>query len=165
MEKKVKGEYQVDELKNEYNLLSKKYSLPDFTALNELFDVEDTSLDTEFLLRNMRRTMIEKISGYLRFVELLLNPASTPAFFYKKIKKLENGEKENISKIYEIFGDIETESLLLDLEYAEKNEAEFIKEVFKRFDTEIKKGLIAIIKKLINGTSTEIKNNRGSYFG
>ncbi|MEN9625697.1 MAG: hypothetical protein RL557_25 [archaeon] len=156
----------IEQLKEEYKPLAKKYNLPDFTSLNELFDIEEMTPDTEFFLRKIRRTLMEKISGYLRFVDVMLNPTSTPVFFYKKIKKLESSDKETLSQMYETFGDIETENLLLDLEYSEEKEAHFIKKIFEVFDKQIKKELIKIIHHLMNGrVAAEIKNNKVSYFG
>ncbi len=162
---KKEDEYNIEQLKEQYKPLARKYNLPDFTSLNEIFDVEEMTLDTEFFLRKIRRTIMEKISGYLRFVDVMLNPASTPVFFYKKIKKLESNDREILSNMYEIFGDIETENLLLDLEYSEEKEAQFIRKIFDVFDRQIKKELIKIIQRLMNGRIAEIKNNKVSYFG
>jgi hypothetical protein len=159
------NENNLIQLQNAYKEFEKKYSLPSFTSLNEIFDIEEITLETEFLLRKIRRVIIEKISGYLRFVELMLNPTATPTFFYKKIKKLENTDREILTEMYETCGDIETENLLLDLEYSEEKEAEFIKKIHSVFHKKIKKELITIIQKLMINSNNEIKYNKVSYFG
>jgi hypothetical protein len=88
----------LDELKKEYEKHKKKYNLPEFTDLNKLFDIEDVSIDTEFLLRKIRRSVSEKVAGYLRFIEIILNPSNAPIFFFKLVKKLDNDDKEAFTK-------------------------------------------------------------------
>lgn len=155
----------LDELKKGYEKLSKEYNLPNFNKLNELFEVEDVNIETDFLLRKIRRFITEKAAGYLRFIDIILNPSSTPIFFFKKIKRLDSNDKEKLSNIYEILGDIETESILLDLHYSEEKEVEFINKIFRIFDEDIKNDLMEVIKKLMNVSEKESKNDKISYFG
>lgn len=154
----------LDSLKKQYEELKQKYNLPEFSELNEVFDIEEVDPETDFLLRKIRRTMSEKISGYLRFVEILLNPSNAPIFFFKLIKKLDGSDKENIASIYEKLGKFEIQIISLDLEYSEEKEVEFINNMYKAFNDKIKKDFLAIIEKLKNGKENSKKTN-GSYFG
>jgi len=154
----------LEGLKKDYGEFKEKYGLPEFSELNELFEVEDIeSCETEFLIRKIRRVISDKIAGYLKFVETVLNPSNAPMFFFKMIKKLDSNDKEILTNIYEELGGFEIEIIKLDLNYSEIGEGEFIKKVFKRFD-EIRKQLLKIIDKLGNGPGVN-KNNSGSYFG
>lgn len=157
MEKESGDKYDLSKLKEEYEKLRKKYGLPEFYELNKHFDIEETEIETDFLLRKLRRTIAERIAGYSRFADIILNPSNAPMFFFKLIKKLDNKDKEALTEIYEVLGNIEVEILALDLDYSEEKEAEFIKKVFEIFDRQIRLRLLEIIKKIGNGDSYEKK--------
>ncbi len=154
----------LEELKKQYEQFKKKYNLPDFTDLNKQFDVEEIDIETEFLLRRIRRIIAEKIAGYLRFIEVILNPNNTPLFLFKIIKKLDSEDREKLSKLYEKLGAFEIELVSLDLDYDEKKEADFINKCFKIFNNEIRSDLLNLVKKMNNGDDNSKKVN-GDYFG
>ena len=155
----------INDLKKEYALLQKKYSLPQFTTLNQQFDIEEISTQTEFLARKIRRTITEKLNGYLRFIELLLNPSTAPLFFFNLVKKLDATDREALTKIYALLGEFEASTIVLDLAYDEKQEADFIIKAANLFTKEIKPQLLAIAKKLTNGHTNTSKESTNSYFG
>src|SRR3989344_8012233 len=124
----MKQENSLSELIKKYNQLKEKYELPEFSKLNETFDIEEIDSETELILRKIRKNVGEKMANYSRFTEIILNPSNAPIFFFKILKKLDNADKDSLSKIYELLGNYELKSLSLDIDYNEKNEAEFIKE-------------------------------------
>ena len=154
----------ITELIDKYKPLKEKYQLPEFSSLNEVFDIEDIDPDSEFILRKIRRTISDKIASYLRFTEIILNPSNAPMFFFKLLKKIDSSDKEALSKIYEELGNSELKMLSLDIEYNEQKEADFIKDMFNKFNNEIKKEFQKIIEKLNNGEENSPKVN-GSYLG
>lgn len=156
----------LEKLKIEYSKLKEKYDLPEFHELNKLFDIEEIDVETDFLLRKVRRTISDRVAGYLKFIEIILNPMSSPIFFLKLINKLDNDDKKVLSDINEILGKSEVELITFDLNYDEKKEAEFVKKMFCFFNQEIKTKLSKIVEKLGNGHDVQKKeeNNR-SYFG
>ena len=161
----MKEEYSnLEQLKEKYEILKSNYNLPEFSELNNLFDLEEIVTDTEFLLKKIRRIISEKINHYLRFVEIILNPSNTPIFFYKLLKKLESEDKENLGEIYEKLGKIELKNISLDLDYSEKSEAEFIKKIYQIFTKEMKPKILEIVEKM-NGPEEITKKINGSYFG
>jgi len=156
----------LDEIKKEYSKFNKKYKLPDFHKLNTIFDIEDIDINTEFFLRRLRRSIAERISGYLRFIEIILNPSNAPMFFFKLVRKLEVSDRENLMSLYEKISKFELDMIELDLEYDEIKEAKFINKAYELFSNEVKNELLNIIKKLGNGEGFSSKeNNAGSYFG
>ena len=157
-------DHPIQELKKNYNQLKIKHSLPEFTELNKLFDIEDTEIETEFLLKKIRRTISEKIAGYLRFIDVILNPSNAPIFFFKLAKRLDSKDMQTLKNIYENLGKFEIRTICLDIDYSEKNDAEFIKDIFNTFNKEIKKDFIVIIEKL-NTEEENSKKINGSYFG
>ena len=157
-------DHPIQELKKDYNQLKIKHSLPEFTELNKLFDIEDIEIETEFLLKKIRRTISEKIAGYLRFIDVILNPSNAPIFFFKLAKRLDSKDMQTLKNIYENLGKFEIRTICLDIDYSEKNDAEFIKDIFNTFNKEIKKDFIVIIEKL-NTEEENSKKINGSYFG
>ncbi len=155
----------LDELKKAYNIFKEKYGLLEFSELNKLFDIEDIDVDTEFLLRKIRRIISERIIGYLRFVEVILNPSNAPIFFFKLIKKLDNSDREELIKIHETLGKLEIEIVSLDLDCDELKEADFIKRAADILSNQIKTPFMDVIYKLNNGEGTYKKENNETYFG
>jgi len=122
------------ELKKQYEKLRKKYNLPSFEALNQDFEIEKLQeRETELLLREIRRNMIDKNLAYLRFVEMFLNPTNAPMFFLALTKTLSNGDKKTIEELYAELGKNELKSVARDNEYDENEEAKFIKKFFEQW--------------------------------
>ena len=156
-------EYSLEEIKKEFQKYKVKYKLPEFTELNELFEIEEVNQETEFFLRRIRRIVSEKIAGYLRFTETVLNPSGSPMFFFEITKRLENEDKKVLIDLQKILADLEIKNMSLDLHYSEEKEAEFIKESFKIFNDNVKSSLTKTIDKLAK--PSEKKENKISYFG
>ena len=152
----------IEELKKEYNKQKEKYGLPEFSELNEIFDIEELDTETEFFLRKLRKIISDRVAGYLRFLEIILNPSNAPMFFFTLIK-LDNNDKETLTRIYEKLGNLEIEVVKLDLEYKEEKEVEFIKKVFKIF-SEIRNDILKVVDKMTNDGNIKKEEGR-SYFG
>ena len=68
-------ESKLKKLKENYSIIQKKHSLPKFEELNENFFIEKLAeVETDLLIREVRRLMGDKLVNYMRFVENLLNP-------------------------------------------------------------------------------------------
>lgn len=152
-------------LKSEYEKFKEKYKMPDFYELNKLFDIEEIDIETDFLLRKIRRLISERIAGYMRFIEIILNPSNAPIFFFKLIKKLDSHDKETLTEVYESLSHFEIEIISLDLDYSEEKEALFISKAYNAFNSEVRVKLLGVIKKLGNGNNDFKKENNESYFG
>lgn len=154
----------LDELKEEYKKFRSKYQLPEFRELNKFFDIEDIDVETDFLLRKIRRVIADRIGGYLRFIETILNPCNAPMFFFKLLKKLDNTDKDALTRVYETMGNFEIQLVSLDLDYNEGKEVEFIKAIYKEFNENSRLKLLNVVNKLSNGESKK-RESSGSYFG
>ena len=155
----------LEELKQRYNEFRQKYGFPEFSEMNKIFDIEDIDVETDFLLRKMRRVVSERISGYLRFIEIILNPSNAPMFIFKLIKKISDDDKKQLTEIYEVLGGFELEIVKLDLEYNEVREAEFIKKIYSALNNNLSNKLLMIVEKMSNGKGSEKVEDKGSYFG
>ncbi len=170
-DKSVKGNSEekdsgLDDLKKNYSVLHKKYSLPEFSQLNEDFQIEHISdSETDYLLREIRKLIGEKFSNYLRFVEMLLNPVSVPMFVYSVVKSLDENDREELNKIYREIAKKEVEIVALDTVYSEEGEANFIKGAYESWQS-IKKDINSIIKKVdLDKDNGKKLNNDKNYFG
>ena len=158
-------ENNIEKLRERYDRFKERYEIPEFIELNKIFDIEDIDSETDFLLRKVRRIISDRIAGYLRFVEIILNPSNAPMFFFKLIKKLDEEDKKHLIEIQDILGESEVEVLKLDLNYNEEKEVEFIQKAYHLFTKKISKKLLFIVEKVGNGKNNEEKREKGSYFG
>lgn len=152
-------------LKKEYSVFEKKYKLPKFYDLNAEFEVEKIQgHETDFLLREIRRTITEKIAAFLKFFELFLNPQAAPLFILSAIKSINVNEKDKIEKIYKKIIALEIKSISLDISYEEKREADFIKNTYSMWQSI--KDELKIIDEILSRVKEEGTTSRGkSYFG
>ena len=156
--------HDLERLRKQYAPLKNKYKLPDFTKLNEEFAIEKIQeKETEFLLREVRLLISDRIAGFLRFFELFLNPSMAPIFILSALKHLNPKNKESIERVYRELVVFELKSINLDTSYNELNEAEFIKEITRRWQ-EIK-GDIGEISSLLQKIHTKEREKKGKYFG
>ena len=165
MTKENENESCLQDLKNEYLKFQKQYSLPSFQDLNEDFDIEKVAEhETDFLLREIRKQIMDKIIAYLRFVEMLLNPSNAPMFFLSLIKGLNSQDKRILERMYEKLGTLEINVIELDAKYDEKDEAKFIKNVSEEWK-DISKEMIKLTEVLKRNWSQKSGKNHRDYFG
>ncbi len=161
----MKTKKELDNLKKEYLVFEKKYKLPKFSELNVDFEIEKLQgHETDFLLREIRRIINEKINAFLRLFELFLTPQSAPLFLLSAIKNLSPEEKEKIEKIYKKIMVFEIKAISLDIDYSEKKEADFIKEI-SSFWNNLKIDLKIIDEVLSRIKEETIQKKNKSYFG
>jgi len=155
----------LKQLKEDYEKLRKKYGLPEFSFLNENFEIEDICYDeTELLLKKIRKQIMEKIAFELRVLEMLINPQNAPLFIFNIIKYFNEEDKKVINTLYKKLNQIAIEIFGLDIEYKEEKEAEFIKN-FMRTWKEVQSDLRKIEKAMRRCSSFGNKNNKKSYLG
>lgn len=157
----------LEDLKKEYNVLQKKYSLPSFDELNKDFVIEKIACEeTEFLLREIRRFIGEKVLNYFRFIETLLHPVNAPMFYFSLLKILTIKEKKILGEAYKKLMKIEVELIELDLVYDELKEALFINRTYKLWQ-DIKSDLLEVLAAINKNWDVKIDpgNNNKGYFG
>jgi hypothetical protein len=155
----------INTLKEDYKKVEEKFELPSFDKLEEDFDMEKI-LDKEegILIRDVRRVILEKLSGYLHLFETLINPTSPPVFVFSFMKNLSEQDKKEIKEIYKELSRLQIETIKLDTIFDEKKEANFIKNAYSQWQNLKKRiyGLVEIFEKEFE-KSNETKEK--SYFG
>lgn len=158
-------ESDLKKLKENYKKIQEIYNLPDFDKLNSEFAIEKVAeIETDFLIREVARIMGEKFSNYLRFVELILNPANSQMFIFSIIKTMGEEEKKKFSEIYKELTKIELDLIELDVDFSEKKEAEFINNSYKIW-MNMKKDFLGVIGKIKSNWDNKHENNSKAYFG
>ena len=59
---------ELDKLKKEYSILKEKYKLPSFKEMDENFEIHKIERESNVLLKNVRKIMMEKIVSSLGFI-------------------------------------------------------------------------------------------------
>jgi len=152
-----------EKIRKKYEELKKKYSLPDFEELNKEFEIL-TIEHEDFLLREIRKNIISKITSVCESFENLLTPDNTVVSIYE-YKAFNDAEREEIFKLYKRLKVLEKLSLELSLNHDEKKDAEFINEFFSSWES-IKNKIIKIIRKMRDFWEKEsTKKDNEEYFG
>jgi|TARA_Y100001951_G_C11183253_1_gene207193 hypothetical protein len=152
-------------LKKNYLEIQTKHGLPSFEDLNKDFHIEKIAeLETELLIREVRRLVGDKMVSYMRFVENLLNPVNVPMFILSIVKALNSEDKKKLSEMYKDLMKMEIVFIELDLEFSEDKESEFIKDSYKSWQG-IKKDLLGILGNVKVWKKTKVDSNNKGYFG
>jgi len=150
-------------LKKNYSELEKKYSLPSFKELNNIFEIEKIENESDLLLRVIRKIMSEKVFNTLNFIEMVYNPQSAPRMYHNYIKFMDSSDKKILDKLYASLSEIVLGSLSLEVESNDSLEADMIKKIYKTWN-ENKNSLKSMFDRVKNPSKEEIKKEK-SYFG
>ena len=155
----------LKELKKSYNDLSKKHKVPSFEKLNEYFEIDRIERDTDYILREVRKAMMEKIIGYVRFLEMILNPSQAPPMFIMFMKGITEKERGMVNDVYKSFIELELKSLKLEIDYSEEHEVETINLIFETWGEKRKvlKDIIGFFEK--NWKTEKIDKKTRGYYG
>ncbi|MEI6849733.1 MAG: hypothetical protein WCK29_01715 [archaeon] len=154
---------EIKDLKREYELLEKKYKLPSFKELNENFEIDKIDKDSDLIIRTIRKVIMEKLINSINFLEFLINPVNAPRMYMNYLKNISVADKEIIDEIYSAFAKISLDSLDLEVNYSEKNEAELIINVNKLWNE--KKSNFSKILAHIKSPQPQEARKEKSYFG
>jgi hypothetical protein len=123
----------MENIKEKYDQLKKKCSLPDFDSLDNDFEISLIDHD-QFLLREIRRKMLEKLEFFIEFLEEILQPETTISNLHE-CRVFEEKEKEKIFEMFKAMMILHRQSLLLSVESSEKDEAAFISNFSKEWSS------------------------------
>lgn len=133
------------DIKKNYELLKKKYNLPDFDRLNNEFEISLIEHE-EFLLRDIVKKITEKVEIYAKLAESWLQPDTNSIAAMHECKFIEEIEKEKIYDIFKRLMVLDRESIKASLG-DEKEEAEFVKLSFEEW-IKVKQDLRPIVAKI-----------------
>lgn len=128
-------------IKKEYDILKKKYDLPNFKELDKEFNIND--VEKKFLSRNLREKIVEKLDEFTKIIGQLLEPEQSIQTLHE-LRMMDDITKNETFKQYSELMILLREHQLVSLENDEIKDCEFIKKVWKKLPT-IKKNLKKII--------------------
>jgi len=149
----------------EYEKLRVKFSLPSFERVSEDFEIEKLAeKGSNFLAREVRKVMTEKLSAYLQLFEMLMNPAGPPMFIFSILRNVNSEDKEKIKEVYKRLCKIQIRVMKLDAIYNEVEECKFIKESFSEWQN-LKKIIYKIIDNFEENFEADSNSRRSGYVG
>lgn len=155
----------LDNLKKEYKKIQEKYSLPEFDELNKEFMIEKiVESETDYLIREVRKHVAERLYSYLRFTETMLNPQNAHLFMFSIIKTMDEEDKKKVSDIYKKLAENEIKMVKIDIIFDEEKEAEFIKNSYNLWK-EVSKEIFSIIEKAEKKLDDKFDAPNKGYFG
>ncbi len=155
----------LEDLKKKYSELQTKHGLPDFDEMNKDFAIEKVSeVETDFLLREIRRFVSDRFANYLRFIEEILHPTNASMFIFSVIKSLGEKGKEKFTGVYKKLANLEIELMELDISYDEEKEVVFVKKAYETWQ-EVKKDLLESVGEIKKNWDNKIEANGKGYFG
>jgi Rad3-related DNA helicase len=118
------------ELKIMYENLAKKHNLPSFDEMNSIFEIGRIEINSGNLIKDVRKFAIEKISHYVRLIEIMLNPSQASPMFLMLLREINSKDKKIIEEVFSALIELEISSYYLDIESTESKEVESIKKIY-----------------------------------
>ncbi len=116
-----------------YIKLRKKYDLPSYEELDKEFEIWEISPKNPYPLREVRRYMVDKFYEVVKLLEkVLYTPDATVIDLYES----STFTKEDLQRVFNILKKLALllrEADLLELDYSEEKEAEWIKRAYEEW--------------------------------
>jgi hypothetical protein len=159
------AERTISTLKESYKKIEEQFQLPSFEKMLEDFEI-DKLLEKEdgLLIRDIRRIAIDKIANYQHLFEMLINPSSPPMFVFSFMKHMTENDKKEIREIYKELSKIQIKNIKIDTVYEEKTEAEFIKLIYKEWQS-LKNKIFVLVGKFEEEFEKNSEVREKTYFG
>lgn len=159
----------MKDIKAKYKELESKYGLPSYEELDKDFELLyfKELFQISKPLAFVRRRIYDKIGWVCSMIQSLMQPNPTSPINIEEASFFTKQEKqENFIKLLKEMMYLERLSVNLDIDSTEQEDADFIKEAFKKWK-EIKPKVKEITSKLKEGwkKETEKKSNNHNYMG
>ena len=153
----------VDETKEVYAEIAKKFSMPDFMSIEK--ELEISNLDAnKFLLRAIRNKIKSRLETYTDMIEDILHPDASVASMHE-LTYINDVFKQKAFKLYKKLMYMQRTGEYLDIEKSNRKDAKFIKQYFDHISY-INQEMKKIIKARMNTWTKQISEEmREVYFG
>ena len=136
-----------------YNKLKEKHNLPDFDVLNREFELY-TIEDENFLLRSIRKKVIDKADSAIKIFDDILHP--DPGFAsFKESNVFDEQDRERMLITYRRLMFFKRSATELFFEDSEEANAGFINSFMKEWP-ELKRSVLAFTKRLRDSWEKDI---------
>src|SRR3989344_7570561 len=122
---------ELKELKDEYEKLSKKYSLPKFEQLDEEFEIRAIELNkTGILIKAVLRWITNKLNLFMSYLEPVISVPPQNIHSLIEMRNLSEQERNKMFEFYKELSALLHENLTIELK-SEKEIAQQIKKIWK----------------------------------
>ena len=153
-------------IKKDYEGLAKKYNLPSFDSLNNEFEIITIEKE-DFLLREIRRKIDEKIELYIKFLESLLQPDTVSLSDIYEYRFFDDKERHDIFELFRKLMFFSRYSIETSITEDNKKSAEFINRLWEEWE-DLKNKFSSLVKKTKEDWLNEakiIEEDKGGYLG
>ena len=141
-------------MKELYDQIKSRYSLPDYDSLNRLFEIS-TLEDDEFLVRSVRGRILERLEKHIKIIDDLVHGDGSFASLHE-LSSVDEILRDKIFKVYSRFMFLSREALELSLKEDDDKSAEFINKVFQEW-SELMDIMSSVVSALKSSWKDEIK--------
>ena len=143
-------------LKEEYEKLKKNHKLPNYEILDKEFELlYVTKLEEiKFPLRFIRRRINDKIAWFCNMLQNIIQPNPSSLISLEESKFFSDEDREKMIALLKELMFMERESVVLDIDYDEKKDSEYINNILSKWDS-IKKKISYFSEKLKKGWKEE----------
>ena len=141
-------------IKKDYEELKKMYKLPSYDEINNDFEISCLE-DEKFLLRTIRRKIVEKLDAYSKIIEQVLMPESNQISLVE-CQIITDEEKKELYNLFKRLVYFDRLSIETSINEDDKKTSDFINEFWKEWPS-IKEQLSEVMSKLKQGWTKEIK--------
>lgn len=135
----------MSEIQKKYDELKKKYALPSFNDINNEFEIS-TIENNDFLLREIRKKIDERIEVFLKILNTLLQPETNICELHE-CRDFSEKDKDDAFLLYKELMLMHDSALIAGIICDEKEDAKFISEAFKGWQP-VKKKILAVMNKM-----------------
>ena len=146
-------------IQEKYNKLKSKYRLPDFSEINNEFEIS-TIEQEDFLLREIRREIAERISFFADLIGGILNPEASASIM--EFGVLGDDDSKQAIELYKKLMYWVRYSAETSVFADDKKDAEFIKSIFEEWKS-LKKEVAAMISKMKESWRQKPKKEEDEY--
>ena len=133
-------------VKKEYDVLKKKYNLPDFEALDKEFEIS-TIEKPDFLLRNIKKKICEKLELAADLLAKLIQPETSCIADLYEYRCFNDKDKKKIFELYSKILYLHRKLLETDFLLDDNEDANIIMHTAKEWP-ELRKQMLPFVKSL-----------------
>jgi hypothetical protein len=149
----------MEDYEKEYDLLKKKYSLPDFDKIEEEFEIIESIASARYkppyVLRFIRRSIVNLFWKWIDYMHSMIYPNPQSAILLKEAEFYTDEEKKKIHDVINILVILARQSTMLELYKSEQKAAEFIKDTYNKW-MDIKPTIEPLVTKSIKSWQEEL---------
>ena len=151
--------------KKKYEELARKFKLPSYKDMDRDFEISEIEDDDAFLLRKIRKKIMEKIEVYEKVLESVLVPSETSLTCLYECQVFTDEQKRKLYLLFKKLMYFDRMSTEVSINEDDKKTSAFINEFWKQWP-DMKKSFSEAVCKLKEGWTKEIKlSEEQSYLG